>query len=118
MKFKVVINTCYGGFDLSEEAFSLLSKRTGKTLHQLNDEYIFMGTAKDGARSCPDLIAVVEELGVEAAACEGYSELKVVELEDVNGRYRISDYDGAETIHTPAKLTWQLSLNSCSEGDR
>ena len=117
MKFKVVINVCYGGFDLSEEAFKLLSERTGLTIDQLNDQYIYMGTRKDGARSCPDLIAVIEELGVEAASCEDYSQLKIVELKDVDGRYRISDYDGDETVHTPSTLAWESSLNSCNEGN-
>ena len=117
MKFKVVINDCYGAFDLSEEAFDLLSKRTGKTIDQLNDEYIYMGTAKDGARSCPDLIAVVEKLGVEAASSADYSQLKIVELEDVDGRYKISEYDGAETVRTPKQMHWEISLNSCNEGN-
>jgi hypothetical protein len=116
MKFKVVINVCHGGFDLSEEAFGLLSKRTGKTLHQLNDEYIFGGTRKDGARSCPDLIAIVEELGVEAAACEGYSELEVVELEDPVGRYAIDEYDGWENAYTPAEMNKRWSIALSKEG--
>ena len=116
MKFKVVINTCFGGFGLSDKAWDLLIERTGKSLDELKDEYIYLGCKKDGARSCPHLIAVVEELG-EAASAEDYAELEVVELEDKHGRYQIDEYDGRESVYTPDQMHWETSLNSCNEGN-
>ena len=116
MKFKVVINVCYGGFDLSNDALRMLAERRGLSISETKDEYIYGGTRMDGARSCPHLIAVVEKLGAEASAGE-HSELEVVELQDPVGRYMVDEYDGWESVCTPAQMNkrWSITLNSRSD---
>lgn len=80
---KVVINTCFGGFGLSNRAFHEYKNRTGK------DPY-------DAERDDPVLVAIVEELGDEADG--DCSKLKVVEIPD-DVQYTIEEYDGIESIH-------------------
>jgi hypothetical protein len=82
---KIVINRCFGGFGLSEEALALL-----------DIEY-----AWDIQRNDPRLVEVVERLGKAAnGAC---SELRVVEIPD-GVEYNLSDYDGVETIHEKHRM--------------
>ena len=88
---KVVINTCFGGFGLSKEAYEFLGRRW--------DGYGFDFKVD---RTNPDLIRVVETLGKKAdGMC---AKLKVVEIPD-GIRYTIEDYDGAEHIAEEHK-TW------------
>ena len=117
MKFKVVINVCYGGFGLSDDALRMLAERRGLSISETKDEYIYGGTQMEGARSCPHLIAVVEKLGDDANGMA--SQLEVVELEDVVGCYAIDEYDGWEGVYTPAMMEkrWSVTLNSCNEGN-
>lgn len=82
---KIVINRCFGGFGLSEEAMKLLGI-----------EY-----AWDIRRDDPKLVEVVEKLG--NAANGSCSELIVVEIPD-DVKYNISDYDGVETIHEEHRM--------------
>lgn len=80
---KVVINSCWGGFDLSNKARAMIKALGGDDKHCDRD------------RSDPILVKVVETLGKEANT--ELSSLKVVEIpDDVN--YYIDDYDGMETI--------------------
>lgn len=78
---KVVINTCYGGFSLSNWA-----------LQKLGREYSF-----DIPRDDPELVAVVEEDAKKASG--NCASLKVVEIPDGNFGWYLSDYDGCESIH-------------------
>lgn len=55
-------------------------------------------------RNDPVLVQVVEELGDKANG--KYSKLQVVE---VNGDYRIDEYDGYESIETPGQIEWQYA---------
>lgn len=55
------------------------------------------------ARTDPDLVAAVEELGSKAASGE-LAQLRVVEIPD-DVAYEISDYDGIETVHE-SHATW------------
>lgn len=76
---KVVINTCWGGFNLSDKALATLGV-----------EYAF-----DVDRCDPALVALVE------ADPEGtggpHSELRVVEIPD-DVEFFIKDYDGMEHV--------------------
>jgi hypothetical protein len=84
---KVVINTCYGGFGLSEESLEDYKKRKNIT-----DENFYHW---DIPRDCPDLVAMVEEGGTDVDGI--YSELKVVDVpDDVN--WFIHEYDGMEHV--------------------
>ena len=84
---KVVINTCYGGFGLSEAALEEYESRKGIT-----DEKIYHWNIP---RDCPHLVAMVEEGGTDVDGI--YSELKVVDIpDDVN--WYIEEYDGNEHV--------------------
>ena len=111
---KVVINTCFGGFGLSNEAFELLLQRKGieydtvkETVfgsemfnfyakgHAGNDQYYLSDYAFYDNRSDKDLIAVVEELGAKA---NGHAaDLKVIEIPD-DVEWFIDEYDGREHV--------------------
>ena len=88
---KVVINTCYGGFSLTPEAMERL-----KELGEDRSMY-------DLERHNPKLVQVVEELGTEAAG-GSYTKLKLVEI--YCSKYRIKEYDGAESVETPDTIIW------------
>ena len=85
---KVVINACYGGFNLSEKAEKWLTDR-GVSLDDLE-------------RHNPLLVKCVETLG-EGAGGE-CSKLKIVEIN--NNKYRIVEYDGWESVETPDSIEW------------
>ena len=92
--FKIVINTCYGGFDLSDEAITMWRERKG-IADDARPTY-----ADELARDDADLIAVVEELGEKANST--YSQLKVVEvpvwLKEKGWTIQEEEYDGREWI--------------------
>ena len=91
MSTKVVVNTCYGGFSLSESAEALVEERTGEEF----DAY-------SHPRHCPVLVSVVEELG-EAANGE-CADLAVLQI---SGRmYIIREYDGTEWVQEPEDIRW------------
>jgi len=81
---KVVINTCFGGYGLSKEA------------------YKFLGIAWDGygyefkdKRADCKLVECVERLGKSASG--EFAELKVVKIPE-GVEYIIQEYDGVEWI--------------------
>lgn len=79
---KIVINKCFGGFSLSEEAAKLLDCAR----HDFYDHQ---------KRNDPRLIEVVEKLGKRANG--DCAELKVVTIPD-DVDWEISEYDGVEHI--------------------
>lgn len=82
---KIVINTCFGGYCLSEKAYEFLGLEW--------DEY---GYKFENNRTNPKLIECVETLGKEASGwC---ADLKVVEIPD-HIDWTMEDYDGKESIH-------------------
>lgn len=89
---KLVINVCYGGYGLSEEAEALLGGEE---------------EAYEYARTDDKLIEVVEKLGTERASGD-YAELKVVELPENTTDFSIDEYDGYETVVyvVDGKLYW------------
>lgn len=106
---KIVINKCYGGFGLSEEAVLLYSKKKGLNIIVVRDKimkslrHYYLDEVKDGnyfsdrdiQRNDSVLIEVVEELGGKA---NGFcSELQIVEIPD-DVEWIIEEYDGKEWI--------------------
>jgi hypothetical protein len=98
---KVVINTCFGGFYISD---SVMQK------YGITEEVDYCG---DLDRSDPRLVKAVEELGNRAACdtedgeCRFHlsgTNLKVVEIPD-DVEFFIDNYDGAETIRENHR-TW------------
>ena len=83
---KFVINTCYGGFSLSNEALKLYEDLSGKKI--VYD--------RDIQRNDPILIDIIETLGFEKS--NGYyAELKIVDIPDgIN--YTICQCDGKEWV--------------------
>lgn len=105
---KIVINSDYGGFSLSDEAILEYGKRKG--LNLIKDEntnwrtsiFYKESVAKENyfdereiPRNDVDLIAAIEALG---ASANGFcANLKIVEIpEDVN--WRIEENDGLEWV--------------------
>jgi hypothetical protein len=82
---KIIINTCYGGFGLSEKALALFNERSG-TVNTYE---------RDIPRNNPILVEIVEQLG--EAADGGHAELKVVEIPD-DVKWQIEEYDGNEWV--------------------
>jgi hypothetical protein len=80
---KIVINNCYGGFNLSDKAIERLSCTDNPT------------KIWDIARDNSTLVSLVEELGEEANG--KYSELKIVEIPD-DVEWHIVDIGGNEYI--------------------
>lgn len=106
---KIVINKCFGGFGLSEEATLLYGKKKGLNIIVVKDEYIkglnhyYLDEKKDGnyfsdrdiQRNDSALIEVVNELGEKADG--SFSKLKIVEIPD-DMKWEIEEYDGKEHI--------------------
>lgn len=113
---KVVINSCFGGFSLSNEAFERLLERKGIEFETTPSKFAF-GNSKNywhkghagqeefyisfydfvngEQRDDADLVAVVEEIGTQAnGSC---SELKIVEIPD-DVEWHIDEYDGLEHV--------------------
>jgi len=84
---KVVINTCFGGFGLSEAAIKLFCELDGCS--PVN----FWAGSLD--REDPNLVRVVQELGVMAD--NTYSQLKIVEVPK-GVKWHICEYDGLEHV--------------------
>lgn len=77
---KIVINGCFGGFSLSDEAV----------------EKYGLDDSRDIDRTDARLIQAVEEMG--DAANGRYAELGVAEIPDEATDYYIEEYDGAESL--------------------
>ena len=110
---KVAINTCYGGFGISEKAFELLLTRKGVAFEKrssgselLGNYYYkagYLGNADHFLsdytfyenRSDPDLIAVIEQLGKVA---DGWAaDIAVVDIPD-DVKWYIHECDGIEHV--------------------
>ena len=114
---KVVINKCYGGFGISNEARLELIKRKSKLVRVVEaraDEYgyfkrmiergvftkvkgkVYADDASDDEnRTDKDLIEIVERLGEKANG--QYAKLAIVEIPD-GIEWEIDEYDGIESI--------------------
>ena len=106
---KVVINNCYGGFELSNEAFDwMIEHGLSKEYYNENPDYNpekkgilckqkYYLRYKPELRHHPLLVQCVEELGDKAnGLC---ASLSVVEIP--GNQYRIDEYDGLESIEVP-----------------
>lgn len=101
---KIVINSCFGGFGISEEAWEMylnkknlpFVKETGSTgLTWYSDGKDIGYYESDLDRSDPDLIGVIEKLGKDA---NGWAaDLKIIEIPD-DVEWEIGEYDGREWV--------------------
>jgi len=112
---KIVINTCYGGFGLSEKATHRFAELSGFKLYKKEDD-IFSSyytnpefsndsyfSDSDIERDSPILIQVVEELKEDVD--NRFSRLKVVEIPN-DVEWEIEEYDGLEWVAEKHR-TWR-----------
>jgi hypothetical protein len=110
---KIVINSDYGGFGMSDEAIRMYADLVGFKLYEQVDGSFTMfyrdAELKDYFLDCDiprddeNLVKVVEALGT--AANGKYSELKIVEIpDDVN--WMICENDGREWV-AERHRTWE-----------
>lgn len=90
---KVVINTCYGGFGLSDEAMERY-----KILKGITEEVYYWDIERDD----PALVQVVEEMG--DASFGSFACLKIVDIPD-GIQWGIEEYDGSEWV-AESHRTW------------
>lgn len=94
---RIVINTCFGGFSLAEDAFNLYKAYAGISD---DDKHFYDGKIE---RNDPILLQVIDQLGIEA--CTGtYAALRVIEIPD-GVDWEIEEYDGKEHV-AEAHRTW------------
>jgi hypothetical protein len=107
MGYKIVLNRCYGGFGVSEKAVEWL-QANGASSEKVRVQDSGLTSAKWVYTVCvlerhdPLLVKCVETLGEEASGDS--AALEVVEIDQP--MYRISEYDGAESIEQPDGLRW------------
>ena len=101
MPKKVVINRCYGGFSISLAAKTMYMDLT-KDHPKPRNFYC----NSDIARDDPHLIAVIEEMGTQAASGQ-YSKLKIITIPD-DVQWTVQEYDGVEWIAEKHR-TWSGS---------
>lgn len=98
---KIVINTCYGGFGVSEnflKAYNISYRKTS---------YGSVYAEEDIERTDPRLIEYIETYGSEMAS-SSHAELEVVEIPK-GTLYRITEYDGFEDIETLNTVAWKVA---------
>lgn len=83
---KVVINTCYGGFGLSDEVYDRYKELSGKDISRY----------REISREDPLLIQIIEDLGSEKSSSD-YAELRIVEIPD-DVEWVVEEYDGWEWV--------------------
>ena len=105
-KYKVVLNSCFGGFSLSKDAIQMLIDKHGLDIdsdygYVGNDDFGIVDDNMDAYRMDKRLVSVVKKLGVDKASGK-HASLRIVDVPDegveVNGCH-ISDYDGIDSIH-------------------
>lgn len=111
---KIVYNDCYGGFGLSDEAIEMYLDLKGYKFKKTNRGWGSCYSVEgwddfyDGNidRSDPILIQVVETLGEKAnGACANL----IIEDLPKGTLYRITEYDGYETIETMSEVDWKVA---------
>ena len=88
---KIVINTCHGGFSLSEKAQKLFCQYSTIEWKDWQEDWSYY----DIERNDQYLVRVIEELGDDANG--RFAELKVVDIPD-EVEWQLEEYDGKEWI--------------------
>ena len=112
---KIVINKCFGGVGLSQEALIELRKRDDEFVAAKNKAFVSQSDYDSGIfekgslflneeveRDNLKLVEVVEQLGSQANS--SHAELKVIEI-PYDVEYIIEEYDGAEWV-AEVHRTW------------
>lgn len=125
---KIVYNSCYGGFGLSSKAVMRYAELKGIKLYLHDERFCSIYTTipqdewdklpttlaknlacfseRDIDRSDKILVQVIEELKEEANG--EYADLRIVSLKKGTA-YRITEYDGYETVETNHSVDWNIA---------
>lgn len=113
---KIVYNACYGGFSLSDAAIEMYLNIKGLEYTKIEERWGSSTYNIKGAKNFYDrsdidradlvLVEVVEKLGEKAnGSC---AKLEIEELPK-GTLYRITEYDGYESIETKDDLDWKVA---------
>ena len=94
---KIVINSCHGGFSLSEKAQKLFCQYSMIEWKDWQEDWSYY----DIERNDQYLVRVIEELGDDANG--RFSELKVVNIPD-EVEWQIEEYDGLEWVEEKHRI--------------
>lgn len=111
---KIVYNACYGGFGLSDEAIEMYLNLKGfkftRTKDRWGSDFSVEGWEdfyyRDIERDDPVLVQVVETLGDKADG--SFAKLEIEDLPK-GTLYRITEYDGYESVETKEDLDWKVA---------
>lgn len=112
---KIVLNGCFGGFGLSDEATKRYAEIKGWAWEVDEYDYIVLINEQGERlssydlgedRTDPILVQVIEELG--KAADSDYSELYIESVEK-GTKYFIDEYDGIESLRTEYNIDWLVA---------
>lgn len=111
---KIVYNTRYGGFGLSDLAIrrylEILGGEITTEVDEYGSTYFFLNGVSfeddDIARDDPILVRVVEELG---SAANGHAAALAIRELPAGTKYRISEYDGVERVITLDEHEWSVA---------
>ncbi len=97
MPRRIVLNTCFGGFSLSDEAKAMFNALTEDRIR--DERSSFWCIEMDVARDDPNLLKVIDTLGLNPSA-GSFSQLAIVEIPDdiPEDGWIIQDYDGKEWV--------------------
>jgi hypothetical protein len=116
-KMKIVVNRCFGGFSISEEAYERLIElgvpliEDNEDIQEDSGEFVIIKIKEDAYghpyysdyiyntenRHNPLLVQTVEELGEKANGI--YAKLEVIDVPLNPGEYTIYEYNGIELVH-------------------
>lgn len=111
---KIVYNACYGGFSLSDEATELYLNLKGLKYKKIKEQWGIRYDVEENKnfydrrieRDDPVLVEVVEKLGMKAnGSC---AKLYIEDLPK-GTLYRITEYDGYESIETKYDMDWSIA---------
>ena len=129
---KIILNKCYGGFDVSDKAYELYAEKKGLTLYRYYDDYenktLSKGSASTTFYFIKDFGDSIEKGKIDwkanlnlnyghrndptlievveelgKKASGRYGNLVVVEIPD-GMDYVIDEYDGIETLHENVRV--------------
>ena len=101
---KIIINTAWGGFQLSKEFYDYYGIPCEKGF---GASYCALEKWTEDVRKDPRVIEYIENFGSRAASGI-YSYLEVVEIPK-GTKYYIEEYDSAESIVTEDDIEWEIA---------
>lgn len=105
---EVVINTCYGGFTLSDEAVKELQEMKND-LSISKNSFSLYPMCRKYKRHDLDLVEIIKRDSEKASGKN--SELKIIKIDEIFvDLYSINEYDGSENIEINTKKLCQKLL--------